>query len=45
MPFATTTDKQRMMELSTVPLLIIDEFGMRRLPATAAVGLLEVTTR
>jgi DNA replication protein DnaC len=33
--------KQHMELLSTVPLLIIDDLGMRKLPATAAEDLLE----
>jgi DNA replication protein DnaC len=32
-------------ELSTVPLLIIDDLGMRKLPATAAEDLLEIVMR
>jgi DNA replication protein DnaC len=39
------TRKERMKELSTVPLLIIDDLGMRKLPATAAEDLLEVIMR
>ena len=31
--------------LSTVPLLIIDDLGMRKLPATAAEDLLEIVMR
>jgi DNA replication protein DnaC len=31
--------------LSTVPLLIVDDLGMRKLPATAAEDLLEVVMR
>lgn len=37
--------KQWMAEMATVPLLIIDDFGMRKLPATAAEDLLEVVMR
>ena len=37
--------KQRMELLSTVPLLIIDDLGMRKLPATAAEDLLEIIMR
>jgi DNA replication protein DnaC len=34
------------MELfSTIPLLIIDDMGMRKLPATAAEDLLEIVMR
>ena len=34
------------MELfSTVPLLIVDDLGMRKLPATAAADLLEIVMR
>lgn len=39
------TRKQFMESLATVSLLIIDDFGMRRLPATAAEDLLEVIMR
>ena len=31
--------------LATVPLLIIDDLGMRRLPSTAAEDLLEIVMR
>jgi DNA replication protein DnaC len=37
--------KQRMELLSTVPLLIIDDLGMRKLPSTAAEDLLEIVMR
>jgi DNA replication protein DnaC len=37
--------KQRMDLLSTIPLLIIDDLGMRKLPATAAEDLLEIIMR
>jgi DNA replication protein DnaC len=39
------TRKQRFTELATVPLLIIDDLGMRKLPATAAEDLLELVMR
>ena len=39
------TRKDVIAELSTVPLLIIDDLGMRKLPATAAEDLLEVIMR
>jgi DNA replication protein DnaC len=39
------TRKQRMAELASVPLLIVDDLGMRKLPATAAEDLLEVIMR
>jgi DNA replication protein DnaC len=39
------TRKQYMEKVSTVPLLIIDDFGMRKLPATAAEDLLEIVMR
>jgi DNA replication protein DnaC len=39
------TRKDRLAELATVPLLIIDDLGMRKLPATAAEDLLEVVMR
>lgn len=39
------TRKQYMESISTVPLLIIDDFGMRRLPQTAAEDLLELIMR
>lgn len=39
------TRKALMEQLASVPLLIIDDLGMRKLPATAAEDLLEVTMR
>ena len=39
------TRKQFMEWLTTVPLLIIDDFGMRKLPLTAAEDLLEIVMR
>jgi DNA replication protein DnaC len=42
---AEGTRKEFMESLTTVPLLIIDDFGMRRLPATAAEDLLEIIMR
>jgi len=36
---------QFMVNLTTVPLLIIDDFGMRKLPMTAAEDLLEIVMR
>src|SRR3954464_16089746 len=37
--------KQYIEMISTVPLLIIDDFGMRKLPATAGEDLLEIVMR
>ena len=37
--------KEKMHELATAPLLIIDDVGMRKLPATAAEDLLELIMR
>jgi DNA replication protein DnaC len=37
--------KERFAELASVPLLIIDDLGMRKLPATAAEDLLELVMR
>jgi len=37
--------KQYMEDIGTVPLLIIDDFGMRKLPHTAAEDLLEIVMR
>ncbi len=37
--------KQYLARISTVPLLIIDDLGMRKLPATAAEDLLEIVMR
>lgn len=37
--------KQHMELLATVPLLIIDDLGMRKLPTTAAEDLLEIVMR
>lgn len=42
---AEGTRKQYMDALTSVPLLIIDDFGMRKLPMTAAEDLLEVIMR
>lgn len=39
------TRKQFMETLTTIPLLIIDDFGMRKLPLTAAEDLLEIIMR
>jgi DNA replication protein DnaC len=39
------TRKQFMESVATVPLLIIDDFGMRKLPLTAAEDLLEIVMR
>jgi DNA replication protein DnaC len=39
------TRKEFMESLATVPLLIIDDFGMRKLPMTAAEDLLEIVMR
>ena len=39
------TRKERMAELAAVPLLIIDDLGMRKLPPTAAEDLLELVMR
>jgi len=43
--FADGTRKQYLESLATVPLLIIDDFGMRKLPLTAAEDLLEIVMR
>jgi DNA replication protein DnaC len=37
--------KKHMLDLQTVPLLIIDDLGMRKLPPTAAEDLLEIIMR
>jgi DNA replication protein DnaC len=37
--------KEHIAELTTVPLLIIDDLGMRKLPSTAAEDLLEIIMR
>ncbi len=42
---ADGTRKQFMAELTAVPLLIVDDFGMRKLPLTAAEDLLEIVMR
>jgi DNA replication protein DnaC len=39
------TRKARMAELASIPLLIVDDLGMRKLPATAAEDLLELIMR
>ncbi len=39
------TRKQYMETVATVPLLTIDDFGMRKLPASAAEDLLEIVMR
>jgi DNA replication protein DnaC len=41
----TGTRRQFMDEVAAVPLLIIDDFGMRKLPLTAAEDLLEIIMR
>lgn len=42
---ATGTRKDYMETIASVPLLIIDDFGMRKLPHTAAEDLLEIIMR
>ena len=42
---ADGTRKEYMESVATVPLLIIDDFGMRKLPHTAAEDLLEIIMR
>ena len=42
---AEGTRQEYMESVSTVPLLIIDDFGMRKLPHTAAEDLLEIIMR
>ena len=42
---AEGTRKEYMEKIATVPLLIIDDFGMRKLPHTAAEDLLEIIMR
>ena len=39
------TRKEYLQSLATVPLLIIDDFGMRKLPLTPAEDLLEIARR
>src|SRR5437867_971570 len=39
------TRKEQMELFSTIPLLIVDDLGMRKLPATAAEDLLEIVMR
>lgn len=39
------TRKDYFADLSTVPLLIVDDLGMRKLPHTAAEDLLELIMR
>ena len=39
------TRKEHVEHLATVPLLIIDDLGMRKLPTTAAEELLEIVMR
>lgn len=39
------TRREYMDRIATVPLLIIDDFGMRKLPHTAAEDLLEIVMR
>ena len=39
------TRKERFAEVATVPLLVIDDLGMRKLPNTAAEDLLELVMR
>ena len=42
---ADGTRKEYMESVATVPLFIIDDFGMRKLPHTAAEDLLEIIMR
>jgi DNA replication protein DnaC len=42
---AEGTRKNYMLSVGTVPLLILDDFGMRKLPHTAAEDLLEIVMR
>jgi DNA replication protein DnaC len=42
---ADGTRKEYMESVATVPLLIIDDFGMRKLPHTAAEDLREIIVR
>ena len=42
---ADGTRRKYMDSIATVPLLIIDDFGMRKLPHTAAEDLLEIIMR
>jgi DNA replication protein DnaC len=42
---AEGTRKEYIESIATVPLLIIDDFGMRKLPHTAAEDLLEIIMR
>src|SRR6195256_3661158 len=42
---ADGTRKEYMGSVATVPLLIVDDFGMRKLPLTAAEDLLEIVMR
>jgi DNA replication protein DnaC len=42
---ADGTRKECMDSVATVPMLIIDDFGMRKLPHTAAEDLLEIIMR
>jgi DNA replication protein DnaC len=42
---ADDTRREYMESIATVPLLIIDDFGMRKLPHTAAEDLLEIIMR
>jgi DNA replication protein DnaC len=42
---ADGTRKEYMESVATVPLLILDDFGMRKLPHTAAEDLLEIVMR
>ena len=44
-PSLDGTRKEYMESVATVPLLIIDDFGMRKLPHTAAEDLLEIVMR
>ena len=44
-PSPTARAREYMESVATVPLLIIDDFGMRKLPHTAAEDLLEIIMR
>jgi DNA replication protein DnaC len=45
MPLPMARAKNTWKSVATVPLLIIDDFGMRKLPHTAAEDLLEIIMR
>jgi DNA replication protein DnaC len=45
LPSSANLDKSDLRHVTTVPLLVLDDLGMKRLPHTAAEDLLEIVMR